>query len=352
MGGNAIKTVKVSRINLDTYNFIKNRLINDLSPKLILLDFAYDIPNKIDFGDLDVLYKAPTNLDFRKLIIDKYNPDEIVSNGNVMSISYHINNEYYQVDFVKCSNLEMSKFFFSYGDLGGVIGTITKNYGISYGEGLWCNINKDTIKNYTGNDIEDYTTTKIFLSDKPSEICKYLDLDYEKWISGFDTKESIFEWVISSSWFQRDIFLNLNCFEKRKSNIRPFYKNFIEYIFDENKFYKRDRDQLKKYNRQLEALKFFNKVQLLDDVIKENNIKNERKMKFNGYKFMKYGYTNKDIGILILEFKKYINKKFDKVNNMEFFNIWLDNNDEINIDKEIDNFIINEFPNSSIIIKD
>jgi hypothetical protein len=131
--------------------------------------------------------------------------------------------------------------------------------------------------------------------------------------------------------------LNLNSFEKRKSNIRPFYKNFIEYIFDENSC--DNRNQLKKYNRQLEALKFFNKVQLLDKIIKENNIKIERKKKFNGYKFTKYGYINKDIGILIIEFKRYINKKFDKVNNMEFFNIWLDNNDELNIDKEIDNFI-------------
>jgi len=336
MGGNALKTVKVSRINLDTYNFLKNKILNDLSP-YIILDFAHEVPNKIDFGDLDVLYKTPLNLDFRKLIIDKYNPDEIVSNGQVISISYLINKEYYQVDFVKCSNLKMSKFFYSYGDLGGVIGTITKNYGISYGEGLWCNINKDTIKNYTGNDIEDYTTTKIILTDEPCEICKYLDLDYEKWISGFETKESIFEWVILSSWFQKDIFFNLNSFEKKKSNIRPFYKNFIEYIFDENRC--DNRNQLKKYNKQLEALKFFNKVQLLDEIIKENNIKNERKKKFNGYKFMEYGYVNKDIGILILEFKRYINKKFDKVNNMEFFNIWLDNNDESNIDKEIDNFM-------------
>jgi len=195
MGGNALKTVKVSRINLDTYNFVKNKILNDLSP-YIILDFAHEIPNKIDFGDLDVLYKTPLNLDFRKLIIDKYNPDEIVSNGQVMSISYPINNDYYQVDFIKCSNLKMSKFFYSYGDLGGVIGTITKNYGISYGEGLWCNINKDTIKNYTGNNIEDYTATKIILTDEPCEICKYLDLDYEKWISGFETKESIFEWAI------------------------------------------------------------------------------------------------------------------------------------------------------------
>jgi hypothetical protein len=54
---------------------------------------------------------------------------------------------------------------------------------------------------------------------------------------------------------------------------------------------------------------------------------------------MKYGYINKDIGTLIIEFKRYINKKFDKVDNMEFFNLWLDDNNEENIDKEINNFV-------------
>ena len=345
MGGNALKTISTSRLNLDNYNLIKNNIFNDLSPYLII-DFAHQVPNKIDFGDLDVLYKLSDNLDFRKLIIDKYNPNEIVCNGQLISISYPFNNEYYQIDFVKCSNLKMSKFFYSYGDLGGVIGTITKKYGISYGEGLYCNIDKDTIRNYTSNDIVNYTISKIFLTDEPSEICKYLDLDYEKWISGFETKESIFEWVISSSWFQQNIFLNLNlnCSEKKKNNIRPFYKDFIEYIFDENKSNKLNNfnknNQIKKYNRQLEALKYFNKIHLLDELINENTIKNERKRKFNGYKFMKYGYIKEDIGIFIIEFKKYINKKFDKVNNMEFFNIWLDDNDELIINKEIDNFII------------
>lgn len=339
MGGNAIKKVNVSRLNLDTYNLIKSKILNDLSP-YVNLDFPHEIPNKIDFGDIDILYKANNNLDFRKLIIDIYNPIEIVCNGQVNSISYFTNSEYYQVDFIKCSNLEMSKFFYSYGDLGGVIGTITKKYGISYGEGIWCNINKDTIKNYTGKDIEDYTTSKIYLTDNPSEICKYLDLNYEKWISGFETKESIFEWIISSSWFQKDIFSDLNCFERRKSIIRPFYKDFIEYIFDENNCIKNKKDNLKKYNKQLEALKYFNKIELLDKLIDDNNIKNDRKKKFNGYKFMKYGYINKDIGMLIIEFKKFINKKFDEVNNMNFFDNWLSNNEEITIDNEINNFII------------
>ena len=47
------KTVKVSRINLNTYNFVKNKILNDLSP-YIILNFAHEVSNKIDFGDLDV----------------------------------------------------------------------------------------------------------------------------------------------------------------------------------------------------------------------------------------------------------------------------------------------------------
>lgn len=337
MGGNSIKTVPISRINLETYNALKNKITKDIS-QYVKLDFPYQIPNKIDFGDIDILYETNEKVNFIKLIIDLYNPVEIVPNGQVISISYLINSEYYQVDFLKCKNLNMSKFFYSYGDLGGVIGTISKKYSIGFGEGLWCNINKKLINEYSGNEIEDYTPSKIILSENPIEICKYLNLDYEKWILGFETKESIFEWVTSSSLFHKDIFLNLNILEKRKNNIRPFYKDFIEYIFNENKC--KEKEPINIYNKQLEALKYFNKIELLDKLIEKNNIKNSRKKKFNGHKFMKYGFMKEDIGICILEFKKYINKKYDKVNNMDFFNIWLDCNNEEIIDFEIYNYCI------------
>jgi hypothetical protein len=264
MGGNAIKKVKISRLNLETYNLIKKEICDSLSP-IYELEFAHEIPDKKDFGDIDILYKDRENINLRKILTDKYNPIEFFNNGIVLSIAYLYNNEYYQVDFVKCSNLRMSKFFFSYGDLGGVVGTITKFYGISYGEGLWINVSKETIEKYLKKEITDYSSTKIFLSDDPEEICKYLNLDYERWKLGFEDKIYLFQWVINSSWFYKDIFRNLNSLERKKTLVRPFYRDFNEYIFNEiNNIGKQELIPILSKNRQLETLHYFNKIDLLN----------------------------------------------------------------------------------------
>lgn len=341
MGGKAIKKVIVSRIKLDNYNLIKKDIFNKLS-EYIKLNFLREVPNKIDFGDLDIIYKANEKIDLRKLIIDIYNPEEIVINGTVMSISYYFKSldEYYQVDFIKCQNLEMSYFFFSYGDVGGIIGTITKFYGISFGEGLFCNISKETIELHHKNDMENFCNFKIELITDPKEICTYLNLDYEKWCVGFESKEEIFNWIISSSWFHKDIFINLNHHRNHQKNTRPLYKEFNDYIFDESRLL--SNNELKKENKQFEAIVYFNKIKLLDNFIIQHKIDNERKNKFNGRKFMKYGYEGKNIGNIMNQFKKYIqgNNNEDIFNNNEdIFNNWLDTNNEIFIDNEINNFI-------------
>jgi len=341
MGGNAIKKVKISRLNLETYNLIKKEICDSLSP-IYELEFAHEIPDKKDFGDIDILYKDRENINLRKILTDKYNPIEFFNNGLVLSIAYLYNNEYYQVDFVKCSNLRMSKFFFSYGDLGGVVGTITKFYGISYGEGLWINVSKETIEKYLKKEITDYSSTKIFLSDDPEEICKYLNLDYERWKLGFEDKIYLFQWVINSSWFYKDIFRNLNSLERKKTLVRPFYRDFNEYIFNEiNNIGKQELIPILSKNRQLETLHYFNKIDLLNKIIEENKKKIERKKKYNGLKFMKYGYCDKEIGTAIIEFKKYIDNKYNNsIYDHDFFNTWLDYKLEEEVDIEIYNFII------------
>jgi hypothetical protein len=121
MGGNAIKKVKISRINLSNYNKIKKLLfhictfnkpsfenvmsgncaidlcngVNNLS-KYINVDFIYDVPGKNDFGDIDVLYMSNDKVNIKDLLIKLYNPEEIVVNGDVTSFAYN----YKYTDFI------------------------------------------------------------------------------------------------------------------------------------------------------------------------------------------------------------------------------------------------------------
>jgi hypothetical protein len=372
MGGNAIKKVKISRINLSNYNKIKKLLfhictfnkpiydqvlssncaidlcngVNNLS-KYINVDFIYDVPGKNDFGDIDVLYISDDKINIKDLIIKLYNPEEIVVNGDVTSFAYNYkytdfivrdNNlietktieDYYQIDLIKCKNLKnmiSSKFYFSYGDLGGILGTILKYYGITFGSlGLWCNIKKETIKEYTNTDYESFDFDKIILTEDPQEICKYLNLDYKKWCDGFDSKESIFKWITNCKFFNKTIYLSIKLNHRDSHRYkRPFYNEFLNYI-KYNMINLSDSNLEINKNKQLEALKYFNKMDELNLLIDKNLIKIERKKKFNAKHFIKYGYEGKELGNIIVKFKKYIEEL--SLNNFDY---WLDNNSEESI---------------------
>ncbi len=161
MGGNALKKVIASRINLIQYNKIKTQLIEKFTGHLDI-EFVIDVPNKQDFGDIDVLYTLDNslsetkNLNIINLIKLLFNPVEIVHNGPVVSFAYELdkfdkldeldgsditnksveivqsNNitntstyfqpiyfqpTYFQVDLILCQDIRMSRVYFCYGDL-------------------------------------------------------------------------------------------------------------------------------------------------------------------------------------------------------------------------------------------
>ena len=69
------------------------------------------------------------------------------------------------------------------------------------------------------------------------------------------------------------------------------------------------------------------------EYIKEYEIDKSRKEKFNGKKFMKYGYENKEVAIVMNKFKIFIEEGLD-IN----FNNWLDSVSNESVDKWINYF--------------
>lgn len=338
MGGKALKNIKVSRINLSTYNKIKE----DIKIKFFQIceiDFPYDIPEKNDFGDIDVLYKITSPINIIQLINEIFNPKEIVTNGNVCSFAYWFEetNEYFQVDMIYCNSIIMNKFYFSYGDLGNILGKNVKYLGLTLGiDGLYIipdsklikkYINMSKMKIYTDLDtISNFNYNKnIILTDNPKEICNYLDLDYEKWEKGFLTLTDIFDWVIKSKKFNANAFNVSNYEHRHKISTRPMYSKFTKYI-DNN--YKIILDTIdNKENIQLESIYYFMKEDELKKMIEDIIIKCIRKKKFSGKILVENGIENKDIGKIIKDIKQYIKIKC----NMDF-DIWIDitSEDEIN----------------------
>lgn len=367
MGGHALKKVKASRIDINTYNEIKLDLSKKFSSTLCM-EFLIDMPNKTDFGDIDILYLANSQIDIIQLIKQTYNPIEIVLNGDVCSFAYQIilNNEtkYFQVDLIKCENLEMSRFYFSYGDLGGILGRIAQHIGLKFGsKGLWVCLKSETIYNFLdldenidfkknlikeleSNNVEISSITNaqhndIILTTKPEDICKYLDLDLVVWTNGFNSKDKIFKWICKSKYFNIDIFRAMNYEHRNRISKRQMYQDFIQYIlgFDnetEYKFIIEKGNSINCYNinLQLETLEYFNKFELLKKSINLVCTDLIRKKKFNGKKFLDLGIIDRQIAICMKEFKK----KIEFENELLFQN-WIDNNDYETIDLSIHNFV-------------
>lgn len=385
MGGHALKKVIASRISLAQYNWVKDKLakkLNNLN-SLLIFEFLIDVPGKTDFGDIDILYQVVKEFNIVELIKEIFNPIEIVSNGDVCSFAFEINNDldndlkvpiYFQVDLIKCVNIDASLFYFSYGDLGGILGRIACAIGLKFGNaGLWISPNSCTINKFINsepnakliNDLVFNLSTQlnlnnqkeknkletefksiieshypnIILSEDPKSICEYLGLDWDIWNDGFSSKQEIFEWIIKSRYFNLDHFRSLDYAHRQREKKRPMYQEFIKFIFKDEPEFVIEKTSKIKYsglNLQLDALEYFNKSNEMEIMIRNECICFIRKKKFNGNKFIKLGIIDKQIPIYIKEFKKTLG--FD--NNLLKFNEWLDSMSSNDIDIIINKFVL------------
>lgn len=216
MGGKALKNTFVERKNIIDYLNIKQAVINILN-KYIVCSVVRELPDKTDFGDLDILYLHDDYINIHELVISLFKPNEIVINGNILSFDYCC----FQIDLIKCNedNYESSQFFYSYGDLGTILGMIAKHYKLSFG----CNGLYHVSHNPNTNKKE-----KILITTCPANICYHLGLNYNTWLNGFTKNDNVIGWIFSSKLYKKDIFLTQNITNKNLS--RPFFRSFINSV--------------------------------------------------------------------------------------------------------------------------
>ena len=102
MGGKALKNVITTRLIKEDYMKIKSEIVSILAPHLSLT-FLYELPEKEDFGDLDILYVPNEKIVINDLIMQLFNPKEMVTNGTVLSFSYLIEESepiHFQIDLI------------------------------------------------------------------------------------------------------------------------------------------------------------------------------------------------------------------------------------------------------------
>lgn len=224
MGGNALKNVVTRRYERDEYFFLEELVMKKLrdhySPeKRIVPIRAYN--NKESFGDMDILIEGDyTAENFIGTIQSIFEPKQIYKNSNCISFEY----KEFQIDLIvtPTEEFDTSYNYFNYNDLGNLCGRIAHSMGLKLGhDGLSYNWRIDT-----------YQFKNVVLLTDWNDILPVLGLDPEVYNRGFDELEDIFKFVVSSQFFNKDIFLlhNRNHTSRVRDAKRKTYMEFLDWI--------------------------------------------------------------------------------------------------------------------------
>lgn len=295
MGGKALKNTKTRRFPRSEYEPLASFVlesIRSLFPNA-RASIIRCYRNKEDFGDLDVIVessKLPN--DYVQTLTDFFKPNECVRNGSCFSLDV----KELQVDLIlmPTKDYEIAEIYFSYNDLGNLMGRVADKIGFKYGHrGLLYRL-------YDGN----YEVGEITVSQTPDEIFAFLGFDYARYLKGFDTREEIFEFVLASKYFTPELFLleNRNNKGRNRDGKRPTYAKFLEYIQGKETGYIFKEKEL----YVVEAENFFPNFKAeRETLLKLAEEARALKAKFNGKIVMdETGLMGDKLGNFINEFKK------------------------------------------------
>ena len=216
MGGNAL-SIKSIRLSKDLYFKVSQdilaKLITAYPNSLIKVIPAYT--NKESFGDIDILISSDYDPN-----IKAFEAFEIVKNGPLTSYGIMVDSQPVQVDLISVdrNNFDYKLNYLAFNDLNNLLGHI--------GKGIHLNYCEDGLYYYVLNGKSKFR--KILITNDFSKTLSILGLDFEIFFKGFDNLEDIFQYAISSKYFNKDLFLlkKLKNSERKREN----YMKFLKYL--------------------------------------------------------------------------------------------------------------------------
>jgi len=303
MGGNAL-SVPVRRYSAVEYSkllFQINKILNSLDIKnAIPLSYS----DKETYGDLDVLIHADSlkKRNIRELIEMTFHPHQIHHNEHIYSFDY----KEFQIDFIIMNpeNWTTAYHYYSYNDLGNLIGRISYQMGFRYGHyGL-----KLVYRHPDGGrKFEQIISKDIY------KILDFLGFDVEKYKQGFVNLTDIFDYVIKSKYYNPHIFDYevLNHQNRTRNKKRVNYTKFLDYIKEHPinilSYVYGDKDMYVKWAEEYFGINIVNQIEEWKKVVE---LDKQIADKFNGDIIMQ-AYPNlkgKALGDAITKFKKHIEK--------------------------------------------
>lgn len=308
MGGNALKKTYTERKNTEDFfrigDAIKDKLSQGLNLNSTILRCYH---TKETHGDLDLLIKIPSNsnIDFKTFIQESFNPNEIHINGGVYSFDY----ESFQIDFIPINedSWEVGQTYGSYDPLGNIMGKSFHKFNLSYGwDGL-----KYKFRNFNGNN-----SHNIHITSDIRKIFEFGGFNYDRYLKGFDNLIDIYEFCISSKYFNHDTFKmeNLTQIDRKRNRKRKSYNTFLEYVNNKQNLgsyeFKRNKEE---YIPMIDE--YFPEAKLIEklEILKAEDILNRQaNEKFNGTIIMEMHPELKgaELGLAIRRFKESINGNY------------------------------------------
>lgn len=234
MGGNAMAPFGARRFERAGYLILAQEVLGKLSGIGGYYGWV-EIPSyssKDSFGDLDVLCTNVDNDVFQEILMIFDNP-HFVRNSGVMSFVY----KELQVDIISTlpEEYHTSLSYFSYNDLGNLIGKIYHKFGLKYGHGGLCLPVRDG----------DNKFAEVVISRNMDKIFGFVGLDYGKFLKGFVNLQDVFDFVISSRYFSPELFSfeNMNSIARIRDRKRATYNAFLKYIDGISSDYKVEFDK-------------------------------------------------------------------------------------------------------------
>lgn len=226
MGGNALPNTITRRYAADEYFRLEadtHKTLDWLFPST-RFETIQAYRSKESFGDMDIIIESD-NLPscWQENLIDAYalQQNEWFKNGNCFSFAH----KQLQIDLIVTPSEEYqtSLNYFAYNDLGNLIGRIAHMMGLKLGhDGLAYNWRIDETQHFR----------TVVIETDWAKILPVLGLSYERYAQGFDTLEDIFKFVVSSPYFNKDIYLlhNRNNVSRVRDRKRKTYMEFLKWI--------------------------------------------------------------------------------------------------------------------------
>ena len=323
MGGNAIKIAGqsiCSRLTAADYLKVKAYALQRMAAVLtdVVCTVVLEAPGKETFGDLDLLIAFPKSAsvaalrDAAKAAFSIEDDRRIVDGGGKMvSVALECTAAgvppvtaeapCFQVDLIVAGEtqdeVDMSCFYFSYGDLGAIIGKMCNYYGLKFGApGLWCEVLEHSVfPDSAAFDVRK-TIGKVHLASTPAEICAYLGLDYAAWqtklplLKTTDEMAVVFDWVVESPLFSPEVFRRMNGGHRQRKGVRPLYQAFLAHIGLEADAVGNagENDGVLgetgggRVSRQRNAIAHFGKEAAYEALVEGHRVATERRAKFTG----------------------------------------------------------------------